>query len=180
MGCCSEERPQIRVGHPVPLFTAEAFEKGDFKKVSLSDYKGKWTLLFFYPLDFTFVCPTELIELSKRSKELTDMGVSIISVSVDSVYSHQAWCKDIGELNFPMVSDMDKNISYDYEVLHDDGMSLRGAFIIDPDQKLRASMVYDLPLGRNVDEIKRVFEAAMSGELCPVGWHKGDKSLGKA
>lgn len=180
MGCCSDEGRCIQVGCKVPLFKAEAYTKGEFKDVSLKDYEGKWTLLFFYPLDFTFVCPTELIELSNRYKELEDMGVSILSVSVDSVYSHQAWCKEIGDLNFPMISDMDKSISYDYGVLHDDKVSLRGAFLIDPDQVLRAQMVYDLPLGRSVDEIKRVFEAAMSGELCPVGWKKGDKTLGKA
>lgn len=170
----------LLVGQKAPHFEAEAYVNGEMKRVSLEDYEGKWVLLFFYPLDFTFVCPTELIELSNRAKEFEELGINIISCSIDSVYSHEAWCKDIGKLNFPMLSDIHKEISIDYDVLHEDGMSLRGAFLLDNNHVLRASQVYDLPLGRNIDELLRISEAAQSGELCPVGWNKGDKTLGKA
>jgi len=178
--CCCEEERFLMVGKEVPLFSAQAYYKGEFKDISLDDYKGKWVVLFFYPLDFTFVCPTELIEMSKRASEFEKRGVQVLSVSVDSVYSHEAWCKDIGALNFPMIADLNKTITEDYGVLHDDGVAFRGTFIIDDKQVLKAMTVHDLPLGRSVDETLRVLDAAMSGELCPVGWKKGDKTLGKA
>jgi len=169
----------IRVGHKVPDFNLEAYHKGDFTKVSLGDYQGKWKLLFFYPLDFTFVCPTEIIELSKRHKEFEEANTQVLLASIDSVHSHKAWCKEIGDLEYPMISDLNKELSMQYNVLHDDGMSLRGAFVIDPDNVLQASIVHNLNVGRNVDELLRVIKAFQTGELCPINWNKGDKTLGK-
>lgn len=179
---CESEMPMgcITVGDEIPNFTADAYFKGQFTKVSLDDYKGKWKLVFFYPLDFTFVCPTEIIELSEKIKNFENINTQVLSVSIDSVHSHKAWSKEIGDLNFPMLSDLNKELSLMFNVLHQDGMSLRGAFIIDPDNTLQAAIVHNLPVGRNIDELHRVIEAFQTGELCPIGWKKGDKTLGKA
>ncbi|MBI5414514.1 peroxiredoxin [Candidatus Peregrinibacteria bacterium] len=166
-----------------PDFVANTYFKGEFHEVSLHEYlrKEKWVVLFFYPLDFTFVCPTEIKEFSKMAKEFEKEGAQILGVSVDSEYSHQAWCKgDLGDLEFPLISDFNKEISLSYGVLHDDGMSLRGTFIIDPNGIIQHSTINNLPLGRNVDETLRTLCAAKTGELCPVGWQKGGKTLGKA
>ncbi len=170
----------VQVGMEAPKFTAEAYYKGEFKKYSLDDFKGKWTLLFFYPLDFTFVCPTEILELSEKAEEFEGVNTQILAASVDSVHSHKAWCKEIGDLNFPMLSDLNKELSMSYGVLNEDGVSLRGAFIIDPDGVLQSAVVNNLPVGRNIDELKRLIEAFQTGELCPVNWNKGKDTLGKA
>jgi len=170
----------LGVGSTVPDFTLDAYYKGNFSKVSLGDYKGKWKLLFFYPLDFTFVCPTEIIELSDKAAEFEAMNTQVLLASIDSVHSHKAWSKEIGDLAYPMLSDLNKELSLMFNILHDDGMSLRGAFIIDPDNVLQAAIVHNLPVGRNIDEIKRVIGAFQTGELCPVNWSKGGKTLGKA
>lgn len=169
----------IQVGHKVPDFTLDAYEKGAFTKKSLYDSKGKWKLLFFYPLDFTFVCPTEILELSKRHKEFEALNTDVMTISVDSIHSHKAWCKEIGDLNYPMLSDLNKEVSLMYNVLHDDGMSLRGTFLINPDNVLEAATIHNLPVGRNIDEHLRVIEAFQTGELCGIGWKKGEKTLGK-
>lgn len=180
-GCCQDDFDYLQVGRPAPKFDLEGYFKGEKRRFSLEDYKGKWVVLFFYPLDFTFVCPTELVELSKRHNELEALNAQALGVSVDSVYSHEAWLKDLGEFNYPLLSDMTKETSLDYEVLLEDkGIALRGAFIISPDGILKSMMVNDLEVGRSVDEILRLIEAFQSGELCPVGWKKGDKTLGKA
>ncbi|MBT4917297.1 peroxiredoxin [Candidatus Peregrinibacteria bacterium] len=171
----------LQVGHPAPKFDLEGYFKGEKRRFSLDDYKGKWTVLFFYPLDFTFVCPTELVELSKRHKELEELNAQALGVSVDSVYSHEAWLKELGEFEYPLLSDMTKETSLDYEVLlEQQGIALRGVFIISPDGILKSMTVNDLEIGRSVDEILRVLEALQTGELCPVGWKKGDKTLGSA
>ena len=170
----------LEIGKKAPNFILDAYEKGNFKKVELKSYRGKWKLVFFYPLDFTFVCPTEILELSKEAPEFKKLNTQILVISVDSVYSHQAWCKEIGDLNFPMLSDLKKEVSMQYDCLHPDGMSLRGAYIIDPNDILQAKIVHNLPVGRNVEELKRVISAFQTGELCPVSWSKGKKTLGKA
>jgi len=178
---CAELPEYLQVGAPAPKFEMEGYFKGDKRRFSLEDYKGKWTVLVFYPLDFTFVCPTEMIELSKRHKEFEELNSQVLGVSVDSVYSHEAWAKDIGDLDYPLLSDMTKEASFDYGVLiHEQGIALRGTFIISPDGVLKSMNVNDLEVGRSVDEILRVVEALQTGELCPVGWKKGDKTLGKA
>ncbi len=173
-----------RVSGEAPDFTANAYHNGKFEKISLyEDYlnKGKWVVLFFYPLDFTFVCPTEIKDFSEKAKVFEAEGAQIIGVSVDSEYSHKAWVEgDLGKIHFPLVSDLDKEISISYDVLHEDGMSLRGTFIIDPEGIIHHATINNLPIGRNVDETLRTLIAAKSGELCPVGWNKGQKTLGKA
>lgn len=190
MGCCNSEEnccggggccEKLQIGYPAPNFKMEGIYKGEKKHYHLEDYRGKWVVLFFYPLDFTFVCPTELLELSKKHKEFEEVNAQVLGVSVDSVYSHEAWLKDLGELNIPLLSDITKQVSYDYNVLiPEDGISLRGAFIIDPEGVLKSYTVNDVTIGRNIDELVRLIKAFETGDLCPVGWNTGDKTLGKA
>src|SRR3989338_10427230 len=137
--------------------------------------------VFFYPLDFTFICPTEITEFSKRESEFKTLNAQVLGVSVDSVFSHKAWLKELGNLNYPLLSDMTKDVSRKYSVfLEDKGISLRGAFIIDPEGKVKYQLVHDLGVGRSVEEILRVLKALQTGELCPVEWKPGKKTLGKA
>ena len=175
--CCG----QLIIGAPAPKFTMEGYLKGQKKHYSLKDFAGKWVILFFYPLDFTFVCPTELLELSKKHEEFEKINTQVLGVSVDSVYSHEAWSKGtLGDLNFPLLSDLTKMTSCDYNVLiPESGISLRGAFIIDPNGILKSYIVNDVAIGRNIDELLRLVEAFQTGDLCPVGWQKGEKTLGK-
>lgn len=154
------------------------------EKVRLSDYRGKWLVLFFYPLDFTFVCPTEITALSDRYEEFKELGADVLGVSIDSVYSHRAWIQTprdkngLGQLKFPLGSDITKQVSRDYGVLLEDkGIALRGLFIIDPDGILRYQVVHDLNIGRSVDETLRVLQALQTGGLCPVNWKPGQKTL---
>mgnify|MGYP001067206393 CR=1 FL=1 len=171
----------VQVGKPAPDFEAEAALKDEFTKVKLSDYRGKWVVLFFWPLDFTFVCPTEVIGFSNRIDEFKALNAEIIGASTDSKFTHLAWIKQIGDVNYPMVSDITKQISRDYGVLvEDEGIALRGLFIIDPDGILRYQVVHDLNIGRSVDETLRVLRALQTGELCPVDWKEGVATLGKA
>ncbi len=172
----------VQIGRPAPEFTADAYHKGDMTQVSLSDYKGKWVVLFFYPLDFTFVCPTEIQGFSDKIAEFEKLDAQIIGASVDSVHSHKAWSEGaLGQMKYPLISDISHRISRDYGVLMEDkGISLRGLFIIDPEGVLRSYVVNDLSVGRNVDEVHRVLQAFQTGELCPVGWKPGEKTLGKA
>lgn len=173
--------PKVQVGQYAPDFEAEAVVNHDFKKVKLSDYRGKWVVLFFWPLDFTFVCPTEVTAFSRRINEFKELGAEVLGASTDSKYTHLAWKEKIGEINYPMISDITKEISSQYGVLLDaEGISLRGLFIIDPDGKLRYEVVHDLSIGRNVDEVLRVIKALQTGELCPVNWKEGMETLGKA
>lgn len=175
-GCCC-----LQIGKKAPSFKMEGYYKGDKKHYHLEDFKGKWVVLFFYPLDFTFVCPTELLELSKKHSEFEKINAQVLGVSVDSVYSHEAWLKELGDLEYPLLSDITKQVSYSYNVLlEEEGISLRGAFIIDPDGMLKSYTVNDVTIGRNVDELVRLIKAFQTGDLCPVGWHEGEKTLGKA
>ncbi len=173
---------QAQVGRPAPVFEAEGVDtKGEFKDFSLKGFKNKWVVLFFYPLDFTFICPTEITEFSKRYDEFQKLDAVVVGCSTDSVHSHKAWLKDLGELRYPLLSDMTHNISRDYGVLiAEKGVSLRGTFIIDPDGVLRYALYHDMGVGRSVTEVLRVLEALQSGELCPVEWKPGQKTLGKA
>lgn len=170
------------VTRPAPDFTAEAVVAGELDEIKLSDYRGQWVVLFFYPLDFTFVCPTEIREFNQMREQFADLTAQILAVSTDSVYSHLAWQKhDLGEIGYPMLADMTKRISRDYRVLlEDEGVALRGLFIIDPDGTVQYELVHSLSVGRNVDEIYRVLQAIQTGELCPVGWEPGADTLGDA
>ncbi len=173
------------VQNNAPDFTAQAvMEDGSFKQVSLSDYKGKYVVLFFYPLDFTFVCPTEIIAFSERVEEFKSRNAQLLGVSVDSHFSHLAWRNTerkhggIGAINYPLIADLDKSVSRKYGVLLEKpGIALRGLFLIDRNGVLRHITVNDLPLGRNVDEALRVLDALQfteeHGEVCPANWNKG-------
>jgi len=168
----------VQVGKPAPQFKLEALVGNDFKEISSEDYAGKWKILFFYPMDFTFVCPTEVLEFSKRAEEFEKIDAQILACSIDSVYSHQAWVKELGKLNYPLLSDMTRDLSREYGVLIEEkGVALRGLFIVDPDGILRYQVVHDLSVGRSVDETLRVLTALQSGELCQIGWKKGDEHV---
>jgi alkyl hydroperoxide reductase subunit AhpC len=171
----------IRIGQDAPEFALQGVVGDKCKDISLRDYKGKWVVLFFYPLDFTFICPTEITEFSKRDGDFKKLNAQVLGASIDSVFSHKAWLKELGNLNYPLLSDITKEVSRRYNVLLEEkGISLRGTFIIDPDGKLRYQLVHDLGIGRSVEEILRVLSALQTGELCPVEWKPGKKTLGKA
>ncbi|MBI2476809.1 peroxiredoxin [Candidatus Uhrbacteria bacterium] len=174
--------PCAKVGQEAPDFTLNAcLGNGEFKKIALADSRGKWTVLFFYPLDFTFICPTEIIGFSTRYAEFETLNAVVYGCSTDSVNSHKAWLKDLGELKTPLLSDMTHEVSAAYNVLIDDeGIALRGTFIIDPEGVLQYANTHSNRIGRSIDETLRILKALQTGELCPVNWHEGDKTLGKA
>ncbi len=176
------------VGNTAPDWKADALMPGgEFKNLSLGDFDGKWKVLFFYPLDFTFVCPSEIIAFSHRAKEFRERGVNIIGVSVDSQFSHFAWRETpvaeggIGRVDMPLVADLSKQIARDYDVLLDEAVALRGSFLIDADGTVRHAVINDLPLGRNIDEMIRMVDTMLFtnefGEVCPAGWVKGDEGM---
>lgn len=171
----------VRVGQTAPEFTVQGLVDEKFQDISLNNYRGKWVVLFFYPLDFTFICPTEITEFSKRDGEFKELNAQVLGLSVDSVFSHKAWLKELGKINFPWLSDMTKEVSRKYGVLMEEkGIALRGTFIIDQEGKLRYQLVHDLGIGRSIEEVLRVLRALQTGELCPVEWKPGKKTLGKA
>ncbi|MCG3199512.1 MAG: peroxiredoxin [Candidatus Omnitrophica bacterium] len=175
----------LQVGKPAPSFKAQALVGSEFKTLSLEDYKGKWVCLYFYPLDFTFVCPTEIVEFNNAHDRFRALNCEVIGGSTDSVFSHLGWTKAderLSSLKYPVLSDITHAIGRDYGILIEDkGITLRGAFLIDPEGILRYQVVHDLGVGRNVDEILRVLSALQTGELCPASWKgKGDQTLGKA
>jgi len=168
------------IGQPAPQFTAPAvIDGGEFKDISLSDFQGQWTVLFFYPLDFTFVCPTELTQFRDTLSHFRDAGAEIIGCSVDSVHSHRRWLKDdLNDLGFPLIGDVTHRVSRDYGVLlEDQGIATRGTFIIDPEGVIQYMGIHNLSVGRDANEILRVLSGLQSGELCAAGWKPGDKHL---
>jgi peroxiredoxin (alkyl hydroperoxide reductase subunit C) len=180
----------VLVGKPAPDFTANAvLGNGEIvPNFKLSEtIKGKYGLLFFYPLDFTFVCPSELIALDHRMPQFKELGVEVMSVSIDSHWTHNAWRNTpvdkggIGAVTYTMVADINHEIARAYDVESAGGVAFRGAFIIDKNGVVRSQIVNDLPLGRNVDEIIRLVEALQfneaHGEVCPAGWKKGDQGM---
>lgn len=170
----------IKVGHPVPTFELEGYHGGEFKKYALQNYRGKWVVLVFYPLDFTFVCPTEIKGFSNASAEFEKLKTQLFGISVDSVHSHKAWEKDLGtKLNFPLLSDINKVVAAAYNVLiEDEGIALRGTFVIDPDGVLKYQLVSFNDAGRSVAETLRIVQALQSGKLCPVEWKPGQEFVG--
>lgn len=173
----------VLVGKQAPDFTAKATDGGEIKEVSLSDYKGKWVVLFFYPLDFTFVCPTEIKAYNELNEEFSKAGAQVLGGSIDSAYSHSAWIqRDFGgKLNFPLIADVTKEISRKFGILIEEaGISLRGTFIIDPQGKVQSCQINNLAVGRSTEETLRLLKAFQSGELCPVNWKEGATTLGKA
>lgn len=180
----------ILVAKEAPDFTATAVmpDNSINESFNLKDYlKGSKGVLFFWPLDFTFVCPSEIIAFDHRLKEFEDMGAKVVGVSIDSHFTHAAWKKTaiehggIGDVQYPMVADLTKSISRDYDVLINDAVSLRGTFLIDEDFVVRHQVVNDLPLGRNIDEALRMVDALnfhqQHGEVCPAGWQKGKSGM---
>lgn len=168
------------LNQPAPQFTTDAVVDGpEVRSISLSDYKGKWLVLFFYPLDFTFVCPTEITQFRDHLKDFQAAGAAVLGCSVDSVHSHKRWLKDdLGALGYPLLADLTKRISRDYGVLIEDrGIATRGTFIIDPDQKIQYMALHNTNVGRDAKEILRVLQGCQSGELCQAGWKKGDSHL---
>jgi len=178
----------VLVGKQAPDFTAKAVVDGDFQDLKLSDLRGKYVVMFFYPLDFTFVCPTELHTFQEKLEEFRSRGCEVLGVSVDSEHTHKAWLNTpkakggIEGIEYPLVSDMTKSIARDYDVLiQDAGIALRGTFLIDKTGTVQHQTVNALPLGRNIDEFVRLLDALQfteeHGEVCPANWNKGSKSM---
>lgn len=171
-----------------PSFAGTAVVNGEFKSISLSDYIGKYVVFFFYPLDFTFVCPTEIIAFSDRYEEFKKIGCEVIAASCDSHFTHLAWVNTprksggLGSMNIPLLADKSGKIAKEYGVYNEDtGVPYRGLFIIDGHQKLRQITINDLPVGRSVDETLRLVQAFQHtdkyGEVCPAGWKPGNKTM---
>ncbi|MCA9262789.1 MAG: redoxin domain-containing protein [Planctomycetales bacterium] len=178
----------VLVQQEAPDFCAQAvMPDGSFKEVKLSDYRGKYVVLFFYPLDFTFVCPTEIIAFSDTIAEFESRNVQVLGASVDSHFSHLAWRNTprsqggIGDIRYPLIADLNKSISESYGVLIPDGISLRGLYLIDKEGIVRHQVVNDLPLGRNVSEALRLVDALQffekNGEVCPANWQQGANTI---
>lgn len=179
----------VLVDQAAPDFTTTAVVNGEFKEdFKLSDLRGKYVLLFFYPLDFTFVCPTELHGFQERLQDFKRLNCEVVGCSVDSQFSHHAWLRTpkdkggIAGVTYPLLSDINKTIARDYDVLLPDaGVALRGAFLIDKEGMVRHQTINTLPLGRNVSEFVRLVEALQfteeHGEVCPVNWNKGSKTM---
>ena len=179
--------PQI-VGRKAPEFTLDGVLNGRFAPYRLADYKGKWVVLFFYPLDFTFVCPTEILAFSDRLGEFKKLGAEVLGASVDSKYSHLAWTEKRREeggikgLAYPLLEDLGKELAEEYGVLAEDGkVALRGLFLIDPDGVVQHATINNLGVGRSVDETLRLLQAFQfvreNGEVCPADWKPGTKSM---
>ncbi|EDX86668.1 Redoxin superfamily [Synechococcus sp. PCC 7335] len=183
------EQGCLRVGQVAPDFTATAVVDQEFKTIKLSDYRGKYVVLFFYPLDFTFVCPTEITAFSDGYDSFKDIKTEVLGVSIDSEFSHLAWIQTdrkmggVGDLNYPLVSDIKKEISSAYNVLDTEvGVALRGLFIIDREGIVQHATINNLSFGRSVDETLRVLQAVQHvqshpDEVCPAGWQPGDSTM---
>lgn len=179
---------KAHIGKPAPGFHATAVVDGAFKEIKLSDYKGKYVVLFFYPLDFTFVCPTEIIAFSERAEDFRRLRCEVLGASVDSHFTHLAWVNTprkeggLGTINIPLLSDLTHSLAADYGVLkEDEGLTYRGLFIIDDKGVLRQITVNDLPVGRSVEEVLRLVQAFQytdtHGEVCPAGWQPGSDTI---
>jgi len=176
----------IKIGQKIPDFTLEAYHQGKINKIKLSDYKGKWLVLIFYPADFTFICPTELEEAAEYYPEFQKLGAEILSVSTDTVFVHKAWhdhSPSIKKIKFPMVADPTGKLCLEFGTyIEEEGLSLRATFIVDPDGKLVAYEMHDNSIGRSIKEILRKFQAAKfvrehKGQVCPASWEPGKKTL---
>ncbi|KYQ92894.1 peroxiredoxin [Tieghemostelium lacteum] len=180
-GHCHNKQ-QIRIRREAPSFEAQGVENGEFKTIKLEQYRGKYVYLFFYPLDFTFVCPTEIIAFSNAIEEFKKLNVQVIGCSVDSPFTHLAWVNTarkeggLGGINFPLISDLSHSISKDYGVyIEEDGHTIRGSFIIDDKGIVKQITMNDNPVGRSVEEALRLIKGFqytdVHGEVCPAGWN---------
>ena len=170
-----------KIGEKAPTFNTPAYVHGEFKNIDLNDYKGTWVVLFFYPLDFTFICPTEIEGFSKHEKKFKELNTVVFGASTDSEHSHKAWFqRDLPNVKFPILADTNHSVSRSYGVLKEDqGIAYRGTFIIDPEGTLRYQVISDLSVGRSVEETLRVVQALQTGGLCPIEWKPGDDTLNK-
>lgn len=171
-----------KVGEPAPAFRVEAVAGMEIKTVSLDDYNGKWLVLFFYPADFSFVCPTEITEFNRELERFKKLNAEVLGGSVDGKYAHLAWIKrgDLGELKYPLFSDIKKEMAERYGVLDaNEGVALRGLFIIDPKGVVQYQVVHNMSVGRSVEETLRVLEGLQTSDLCPVNWKPGQKTLSR-
>ncbi|VAX25440.1 Alkyl hydroperoxide reductase subunit C-like protein [hydrothermal vent metagenome] len=176
-----------QVQSQAPDFKGDAVVGKQFKEISLADYKGKWLVLFFYPLDFTFVCPTEITAFSDVVDKFKKLDAEVVGCSVDSKFSHLAWVETprnkggLGDINYPLLADITKDVGRDYDVLLEGGITLRGLYIIDPNGVIRFKLVHDLGIGRNPEEVLRVLAAIQTtdktGEVCPTGWTPGGDTM---
>lgn len=187
--CAAETAKVPRIGYAAPSFSTQALlPDRSIQTISLSDYAGKWVVLFFYPLDFTFVCPTEIVAFSEAQSRLEKINTVVLGASVDSVFVHHAWSNTerkeggVGQLNIPLLEDVNKKIASSYGALHmDSGHSNRALYLIDPKGVLRHITMNDLPVGRNVEEVVRLVEAfqhvEQHGDVCPANWQKGKPTM---
>jgi len=172
----------LTIGDTFPQFAAKAVNPDkSFADVTDASYAGKWKVYFFWPKDFTFVCPTEIAAFGKLNREFADRDAQVLGASTDNEYVHLAWRKahpDLKDLPFPMLSDLRRDLSQELGILNKkEGVSNRATFIVDPDGVIRFVSLTDLDVGRNVDEVLRVLDALQTDELCPCNWHKGEKTL---
>jgi lipoyl-dependent peroxiredoxin subunit C len=177
----------VSVGQPAPNFNVKAYDRTkngtdkEFTSVTLNDFKGKWVCLFFYPLDFTFVCPTELVAFNKMLGEFADRNCVVLTASTDSEFSHKGWCEshnDLKGMRYLMLADTTHTLARAFGVLKEDaGIAYRGIFLIDPNGIVRWLAVHDLPVGRNVEEVLRVLDALQTDKLCPCNWQKGEETI---
>lgn len=176
----------IKIGQKIPDFTLEAYHQDKIKKIKLSDYKGRWLVLIFYPADFTFICPTELEEAAQHYNEFQKLGAEILSISTDTVFAHKAWHDQspaIKKINFPMAADPTRKICQVFGTLiEEEGLSLRASFIIDPNGAVKALEMHDNSIGRSIKELLRKLQAAKfvrenKGLVCPASWSPGKKTL---
>jgi len=181
-----ETENKLEINKPAPSFVAEAFQDGQIKKVNLEDYKGKWVVLVFYPADFTFVCPTELGSLADKYEEFKQLGAEILSISTDTVFVHKAWWDNsdtIKKIKYPMVADPTGKICRDYQTyISEEGLSLRGTFLINPEGILKAWELHDNSIGRSSTELIRKIKAAKfvsehGDQVCPANWEPGKDTL---
>ena len=177
----------VRIGQPAPDFAVKAYDRtkdgtdAQFRTVSASEYRGKWICLFFYPRDFTFVCPTEILAFNDRLGDFNDRECVVLTASTDSEYSHKGWCDahtDLGKLKYLMLADPNHELARSFDVLDElKGLAHRGVYLIDPQGFVRWMAVHDLGVGRNVDEVLRVLDALQTDQLCPCNWKPGEKTL---
>ena len=173
----------LNINQSAPDFKGvKAYQAGEFKDISLSDYNGSWLVLFFYPRDFTFGCPTEIRGFARHEADFKALGCDILAASTDSEWSHKAWFeRDLSEVKFPILADTTHSLAKDYGVLNEsDGSADRGLFIIDPEGKIQYVVISPGSVGRSVNETLRVLKAIQSGELCPIEWNEGETTLGRA
>ncbi|MDQ8201862.1 alkyl hydroperoxide reductase subunit C [Pelagicoccus sp. SDUM812003] len=175
-----------KINQSIPDFEAQAFHNGEFITVSSEDVKGKWAVFCFYPADFTFVCPTELGDLADHYAELKELGVEVYSVSTDTHFVHKAWhdaSETIGKISFPMIGDPTGKITRGFDIMiEEEGLALRGTFVVDPEGKIKVMEIHDLGIGRSASDLVRKVKAAQyvaanDGEVCPAKWQPGEETL---